>query len=392
MYGGSGESGQPTQIHSNVLNLFLQSVGVVLSDIQDVIFKLGYFERNFKFYNQSQLTGEIGRHYAQQAIKQMYVLVLGLDVLGNPFGLVRGLAEGIEDLFYEPYQGAIQGPEEFAEGLALGVRSLFGHAVGGAAGAVSRITGALGKGIATLTMDDEYQKKRREAMAKKPTDFKEGLARGGKGLVMGVVDGVTGIVRKPMEGAKQEGVEGFFKGMGKGLVGVFTRPASGVVDFASTSFEGIRRATDMSEEVHRLRPPRFLHKDGILRPYIHREAEGNDIIKDIEKGKFAETDSYLAHCMLTKDLKNVLLVTDKRLILASKGEIFGHWDCDWQYTWGELREPPSLTSKGIQVLLKEKQKKTFFSHGSVGKLVPIEDKKTAEWMLGKMKEAMARVS
>lgn len=34
----------------------------------------------------------------------MYVLVLGLDVLGNPFGLLRGLSEGIEDLFYEPYQ------------------------------------------------------------------------------------------------------------------------------------------------------------------------------------------------------------------------------------------------------------------------------------------------
>jgi hypothetical protein len=60
----------------------------------------------------------------------MYVLVLGLDVLGNPFGVIRGLAEGIEDLFYEPYQGAIQGPEEFAEGLALGVKSMFGHAVG----------------------------------------------------------------------------------------------------------------------------------------------------------------------------------------------------------------------------------------------------------------------
>ena len=34
----------------------------------------------------------------------MYVLVLGLDVLGNPFGVIRGLATGIEDLFYEPYQ------------------------------------------------------------------------------------------------------------------------------------------------------------------------------------------------------------------------------------------------------------------------------------------------
>lgn len=39
-----------------------------------------------------------------QAIKQMYVLVLGLDVLGNPFGLIRGLSEGVEAFFYEPYQ------------------------------------------------------------------------------------------------------------------------------------------------------------------------------------------------------------------------------------------------------------------------------------------------
>lgn len=39
-----------------------------------------------------------------KAIKQMYVLVLGLDVLGNPFGLIRGLSEGVEAFFYEPYQ------------------------------------------------------------------------------------------------------------------------------------------------------------------------------------------------------------------------------------------------------------------------------------------------
>ncbi len=43
-----------------------------------------------------------------QAIKQMYVLVLGLDVLGNPFGLIRGLSEGVEAFFYEPYQVKLQ--------------------------------------------------------------------------------------------------------------------------------------------------------------------------------------------------------------------------------------------------------------------------------------------
>jgi len=62
--------------------------------------------------------------------------------------------------------------------------TIFYLSTGGAAGAVSRITGALGKGIATLTMDDEYQRKRREQLNKKPADLKEGLARGGKGLVM----------------------------------------------------------------------------------------------------------------------------------------------------------------------------------------------------------------
>lgn len=34
----------------------------------------------------------------------MYVLVLGLDVLGNPFGFIRDLSEGVEAFFYEPYQ------------------------------------------------------------------------------------------------------------------------------------------------------------------------------------------------------------------------------------------------------------------------------------------------
>nr|KAG5695916.1 hypothetical protein BaRGS_017354 [Batillaria attramentaria] len=351
---GTGSSdGKPTEIQAGVINVFLQSVGVVLTDVQDVVFKLGYFERSHAFYNQSQLTGEMTQHYAGQAIKQMYVLVLGLDVLGNPFGLLRGLSEGIEDLFYEPYQGAIQGPEEFAEGLALGVRSLFGHAVGGAAGAVSRITGTVGKGLAALTLDDDYQKKRREQLNKRPANAREGFARGGKGLVMGVFDGVTGIVRKPVEGAKQEGVSGFFKGVGKGLVGVVTRPTSGVIDFASSSFEGIRRIAEVQDEIRRLRPPRRFFKDKVIRPYNHQEAEG-------------------------------------RLVMAKRGEIFGAWDCEWTYVWSELKEPPKKIAKGVEIILKEKEKKKFFSSSATKKDVIIIDPKLSEVTTGGVEPAIRR--
>ena len=47
---------------------------------------------------------ELKQHYLGQFVKQLYVLVFGLDVLGNPFGLVTGLKQGVEDFFYEPFQ------------------------------------------------------------------------------------------------------------------------------------------------------------------------------------------------------------------------------------------------------------------------------------------------
>ena len=52
---------------------------------------------------------------------------------------------------------------------------------------------------------------------------------------------MTGIITQPISGAKKEGVEGFFKGLGKGLIGTVARPVSGMVDFASSSLEGIRK-------------------------------------------------------------------------------------------------------------------------------------------------------
>uniref|UniRef100_A0A8C3PUR9 Vacuolar protein sorting 13 homolog C n=1 Tax=Chrysolophus pictus TaxID=9089 RepID=A0A8C3PUR9_CHRPC len=269
--GGEASEKSEEMIAVHSLNLLLKSIGATLTDVDDLIFKLAYFEIKYQFYKRDQLMKRAVRHYSEQFLKQMYVLVLGLDVLGNPFGLIRGLSEGVEAFFYEPFQGAVQGPEEFAEGFVIGVRSLLGHTVGGAAGVVSRITGSVGKGLAAITMDKEYQQKRREEMGRQPRDFSGSLAKGGKGFLRGVVGGVTGIITKPVEGAKKEGAAGFFKGIGKGLVGVVARPTGGIVDMASSTFQGIQRVAESTEEVPNLRPPRFIHEDGIIRPYNRKK-------------------------------------------------------------------------------------------------------------------------
>ena len=102
-------------------------------------------------------------------------------------------------VFFPIFLGAVEGPSEFAEGLVIGVRSVFSGVVGGAAGTVSRITGALGKGIASLTFDSEFQRKRRDAIKKRgKQNFGESLARSSKGLAMGIFEGVTGVAMKPI--------------------------------------------------------------------------------------------------------------------------------------------------------------------------------------------------
>ncbi|XP_072763012.1 intermembrane lipid transfer protein Vps13 isoform X2 [Anoplolepis gracilipes] len=379
---GGGPSAMP-----QVLNVLLQGIGVTLTDINDIVFKLAYFERNYVFMTNKQLISEATTHYAGQAIKQAYVLVLGLDVIGNPYGLVVGTMKGIEDLFYEPFQGAIQGPGEFAEGLFLGVRSMLGHTVGGMAGAVSKITGAMGKGIAALTFDKDYQRKRQEQLTKQPANLQEGLARSGKGLVMGVVDGVTGVVMKPISGAKEEGVEGFFKGFGKGVVGLVTRPTAGVIDFASGSFGAVRRATELNEEARRVRSPRFLQPDSLVRPYIKEEAEGNKILMELEKGKYAHTDVYVYHIFINKD---VLLLTDKRLSYLEHSDLFGGWRVDWTYTWNEFGESPKIVERGVQIFLKDASKKKklggLFGNADQSKILLIADHNIKQLLCSKIQE------
>lgn len=281
----------------------------------------------------------------------MYVLVLGLDVLGNPFGLLRGLSEGVEALFYEPFQGAVQGPEEFAEGLVIGVRSLFGHTVGGAAGVVSRITGSVGKGLAAITLDKEYQQKRREEMCRQPKDFGDSLARGGKGFLRGVVGGVTGIITKPVEGAKKEGAAGFFKGIGKGLVGAVAGPTGGIIDMASSTFQGIQRAAESTEEVSSLRPPRLIHEDGIIRPYDRRKSEGYDLFENHIKKSEGETYQY--HCTISGNKRTILMVTNRRVLCIKEVEILNIMSIDWQCPFEDFVFPPSVSGNLLNISVKD---------------------------------------
>ena len=52
----------------------------------------------------SQLRSDVTSHFLSQLKLRFYTFVFGLEVLGNPHGLLSDLSQGLGDLFYDPFQ------------------------------------------------------------------------------------------------------------------------------------------------------------------------------------------------------------------------------------------------------------------------------------------------
>jgi len=73
----------------------------------------------------------------------------------------------------------------------------------------------------------------------KPKSGLDGLKKGFGSAFTSIGSGLAGVVVKPVKGAKNNGVKGFFKGTGQGLAGLITKPVTGVVDVITKPIEGL---------------------------------------------------------------------------------------------------------------------------------------------------------
>ena len=56
----------------------------------------------------------------------------------------------------------------------------------------------------------------------------------------GIMAGLTSVITQSYEGASNNGVEGLISGFGKGVIGTVTKPALGILDFATGAAATIR--------------------------------------------------------------------------------------------------------------------------------------------------------
>ncbi|KAK6333509.1 hypothetical protein TWF718_011317 [Orbilia javanica] len=73
----------------------------------------------------------------------------------------------------------------------------------------------------------------------KITGMGSGLKVAGKEFALGFYDGIAGLVTQPVQGAKEEGHLGFWKGFGKGIGGVVLKPGAAIWGVAGYTFKGL---------------------------------------------------------------------------------------------------------------------------------------------------------
>lgn len=203
-------------------------------------------------------------------------------------------------------------------------------------GNASSALGHMSKGVAALSMDKKFIQSRQRQESKGVEDIGDVIREGGGAFAKGLFRGVTGILTKPLEGAKSSGVEGFVQGVGKGIIGAAAQPVSGVLDLLSKTTEGanamrmkIASAITSDEQLLRKRLPRVISGDNLLRPYDDYKGQGQVILQLAEsgsffgqvdlfkvRGKFALSDAYEDHFMLPKG--KILMVTHRRVILLQQ--------------------------------------------------------------------------
>jgi len=270
------------------------------------------------FCSRDALIQRIISHYTRQGISEIYKLIGSAEALGNPVGLFNNLGTGVMDFFYEPAAVIVESPAAFGRGLARGAGSLAKNSVYGLFNSVSKVVGAVGKGVATLSFDDEYVRQRQVNQRKQPKHALDGAAQAFEALGMGLVHGITGVVLKPVEGARRGGAKGLVKGIGQGVVGIAVKPVAGVFEFASKATEGIRNTATMFEagrNATRVRKyPRVFGSEGQLLEYNEAECEGAYLVSQVAD---LQGCVYRWHTQLDKG--RTLLLTDKRMaVIDSK--------------------------------------------------------------------------
>ncbi|GAB6032241.1 hypothetical protein CHUAL_010881 [Chamberlinius hualienensis] len=366
---------------SNLFDYIMSSTGSSLNEIKDVQLKLIYFERKGVKCSHKLMLSQITNHYFCQSLMQAYVYIVGVDVLGNPYMFPRDFTHDLGDQYYEPSLGIVQMAEEYAESAAIEIGRLLGHYVSRSRKPSYLLSGNLEQAASFLSFNEDYKKKR---LKEEKSSFPDSLSIASKSFSVGVFMGISGVNVKPLHGVHQKGIEGYLKGIGKGLLAIISKPMETTDDMVAAAFDGIRRAQEMGEDLTcRMRLPRFISTREGVKPYSSYKSAGQRLVWKLAKGHYAESDTYWAHtAMRMNERTSVILMTDRHIFELVRNRIWTDWTILRKINVDDIMAIPTIISNRMVIKMRQDKSADLFPGNEY--CIVCDDVKVLHWLKKKV--------
>ena len=247
---------------------------------------------------------------------------------------------GLKDFFLQPTRELKhigKNPSRFGVGVVKGTLSLVSNSTSGIFGFASHLGATVGHTATMLTLDEHFQRLHSEQKAAQQRHYnrfkKKGfghvtlmVSRPVHDIIFGVVSASTGILTEPYRGAKNDGIKGFAKGTGIGVIGVVVKPIVGVSDAFSHVMESIHdiaKSVNLLENkfkpVERFRLAYVFGSRRMLLPFSQVDARSAQLLFSHPLGKRAKKvdEVIIASEALTlgNGLEHYIVVTTSRIVL-----------------------------------------------------------------------------
>lgn len=206
------------------------------------------------FSNWSEVSQSVAARYMSALFMHIGWVLGSLELIGSPVSFIQSVSRGLTDLVRLPYEGLTRSPGLFILGIGQGTASFVRQFSSGALSSVTNLASSIARNMDHLSMDPDHVTYQDQLRRERPTTHFSGITAGVSSFGLSLISAVAGLVEQPLQSfLRMDESAGttttLLKGVGKGLLGVVTKPVGGAMDLVSKTGHGIMRGTGLAQEL-----------------------------------------------------------------------------------------------------------------------------------------------
>lgn len=221
----------------------------------DSLLSFPHYKLSSVYSNWAEVSNCLATHYTTQFLWQAMWGVGSLDLIGSPAVFLHSVQTGLQDLVRLSYEGFIIGPEFFMLGIGRGISNLAGSLSRGALRSVTNFSSGVAHNLEVLSLDPDHLSYQVQ-YSQPPQHLTSGIISGASSFGLSMVSALAGVVDQPMRSIQSTNdqdanllgyTKSILKGVGKGLLGVVTKPVGGALQLISQTGQGLMSSTGLSQ-------------------------------------------------------------------------------------------------------------------------------------------------